>query len=479
MDFVSHFNMQDTALIGDDTEAILTARTTTRMPVQGRDSIHVMASPHYTLTATAMQDVNKLTDLQLAVQSLTSNAVTPAVASSVQLKSFDAVGKLGWTKNFANVPLQQQASSFSVGNLQFSDALANQPVKVKMLLPYNGGLSMETIYGETVVRLRPDLAVEKLVVPATAAMCQVVNIIATIRELNGDLGATANAYLYDGDQIIDYAAVWIEPQGSADVVFARIFEGEGTHALKVVVEDVAPGDYDPANNGALTSVAIGGFAPVQYSVSYSRQSFEYQAESQDPYYSSFIRQSGSYESLNAGFSITPYLKFPFQDVVIQMTADGVVGENIQLGAVSADYESSDAGYYYGYASRDLGNGTYIYFTSSNSGCCSCPTGLYAQLHRSSSDIVYHSVFHDFYWGTTDTYDNVEQYGTLLNAASSLEIRFTLQHAEGTFGGTTGSMPVTELPYYYEWNDVWPDYGFSRGYDQRDEYWVSGGGTLTP
>ena len=143
MDMVLHFNVQDTELIGDDTEAFLTARTTTRIPARGRDSIQVIASPHYKLTATAMQDVNKQTNLELEVRSLTSSAITPAVASSVQLKSLNAVGKLGWTRNFADVLLQQQSPSFSVGNLQFNDALAHQPLKVKMLLPYSGNQSTE------------------------------------------------------------------------------------------------------------------------------------------------------------------------------------------------------------------------------------------------------------------------------------------------------------------------------------------------
>ena len=74
---------------------------------------------------------------------------------------------------------------------------------------------------------------------------------------------------------------------------------------------------------------------------------------------------------------------------------------------------------------------------------------------------------------------MDQYGTILNAASSWEIRFSLQHEEGTFGGTTGPMPVYESPYDYEWNDVWPDYGFSRGYSRGAYYYGSGAGTLTP
>jgi hypothetical protein len=98
-DLLLHFNIQDTGLLGDDRQAVLTARTLAHRPASGRDTIQVIDSPHYSLTAKALQDVKKVTDLELVVQPLKSGAITPAIASKLQLKSFDIVGQLRWTKN--------------------------------------------------------------------------------------------------------------------------------------------------------------------------------------------------------------------------------------------------------------------------------------------------------------------------------------------------------------------------------------------
>jgi hypothetical protein len=477
-DLVLQFNVQDTELLGDDTGAVLTARTTSGMPARGYDGIKVIACPHYSLTATALQDVNKLTDLELVVHSQTSGAITPAMASQVQLKSFDAVGKLHWTKTFQNVALQQRAQNQSVGNVQSNDAVPHQPVKVKMQVPYSGGTNTEVIYGATVVLLRPDLAVENLIVPAVAEPCQVVNIMATIRELNGDLGASAYAWLYDGDQVVDTSWLWVGPRGSADVVFSRVFAQGGTHALKVVVGEVAPGEYDPSNNSAPASIEIGPrpFSPVGFNTYYDRLTREYQSEYQNSYYSSLYHESVNNERLNADFFLSPNLKFPFQDVTIQVAADGNQVGNYQLGSLDADYVYDSGDYYDGYAYRELGNDFTLYLRSYSYGGCS--GAVQAQLYHSAEDYVYHSEFHDFYWGTTYNYDYENHYGSYLNAASSFEVRFVLKHDAGTFGGTTGSNPIYTYPFNYEWDYEYFD-GFQRGYSRGEEFFGSNSGSLTP
>ncbi len=484
LDLVLHFVVQDTELICDDTAAVMTAQTLSRFPAQGRDTIQVVGCPHYSLTATALLDVNKVADLELVVQSLKNDAITPAVASQVQLKSFDAVGKLRWTKNIPSVPLQQWSSSYSQGNVQASDALPHQPIKVKALVPDSTGKNTEVLYTETVVKLRPDLAVENILLPTSAEACQVVNVVATIRELNGDMGASALAYLYDGDQAVDAAWVWIEPRGSADVVFSRVFGQSGPHTLKVVVSDVSPGDYDASNNiSATANIEIGQrpISPVSYYAGYNRRTFETQSESQNPYYSFLYRESGKTESLYASFFLTPFLKFPFQDVTIQLSADGVVKENYQLGPIDADYVYSDGGNYYeGTAFRQLGNVStnYLYLRAYSYGG-GCSDAVTADIYRSAADTVYHSEFHDYYWGTSIVDDHVNQSGTFLDAASSLEIGFVLRHDAGVFGGTTGPIPVYGYPFNYEWNYEYPDWGFDRGYNRGEEFFGYGYGELTP
>jgi len=481
MDLILQFVVQDTGLLCDDTEARLTARTTSGCPAQGRDPIEVIDCPHYSLTTTAMQDVNLLTDMDLKVQPLLNGNTTPAIASEIQLKSFDALGQLRWTKNLQNVALQQLAPNLSLGHLQFNDALPHQPVKVKMQVPDSTGKNTEILYAQAVVLLRPDLAVENLHVPPGAEPCQVVNIMATVRELNGDLGAFTTVYLYDGDQWVDTAwYVWIPPRGSADVVFSHVFGQSGTRAFKVVAGDVTPGDYNPTNNTATGSIEIGPrpFSPVSFYANYDRQLYEHQEEYQDPYYTSLYHENVTNESLYAGFSLTPNLPFPFQMVAIQLSADGVVRENYQLSPLDADYLYSNGGDYYDAAVyRQLGDGITLYLRSYSYGGCS--DAVYAELYRSAANTVYHSEWHDYYWDTTGSYDGANKYGTFLNAASSLEIQFVLAHAAGVFGGGTGPIPIYQYPIDSQWDYEWPDYGFQRGYYRGEAFSGYSSGTLTP
>ncbi len=478
-DLLLHFNVQDTELLCDDTAAVLTARTTSRNPASGRDSIKVIDCPHYSLTATALQDINKVTDLELVVRSLKNDAITPAMASQIQLKSLDAVGKLHWTKNFQNVPLVQLESNHSVGNVQVNDVLRHQPLKVKMQVPYSGGTNTEVIYGATMVLLRPDLVVENLRVPPSATGCEVVNIMATIRELNGDVGATTTVYLYDGDQWVDtVSSIPIPPNGTVDVVFSHHFEELGSRTLTVIAGDVTPGDFDLTNNTATGSIEIAEqpFSPVYYDAYYSRDNYEYQYEYQDPYSTTLYHEKGKQESLSTYFSLTPMLEFPLQKLTVQLSADGDPREDYQLNALQADYFDSGTEYYYGAVSRQLADGVYLYVQSYRSGCYSSTS---ASFYKSAADSIYHSEWYNYYWDTGGTEDGSNEYGQFLNAISSFEIRLVMEHAAGVFGGTTGPIPVSRDPFDYQWDNVWADYGFSRGFQRGESFYGSSSGNLTP
>lgn len=76
----------------------------------------------------------------------------------------------------------------------------------------------------------------------------------------------------------------------------------------------------------------------------------------------------------------------------------------------------------------------------------CSDAVVAEIYRSAADIVYHSEYHDFYWGTSDVQDFVNQFGTFLDAASSYEIQFTLEHDAGVFGGAIGPIPIFSYPF---------------------------------
>jgi hypothetical protein len=49
--------------------------------------------------------------------------------------------------------------------------------------------------------------------------------------------------------------IWVDAGDSVSCAFTHTFAG-GTHQARVDVGDVNPGDWDPANNSAVTSIAI-------------------------------------------------------------------------------------------------------------------------------------------------------------------------------------------------------------------------------
>ena len=203
---------------------------------------------------------------------------------------------------------------------------------------------------------------------------------------------------------------------------------------------------------------------------------EYQQEYQNSFFSSLTHESWKSDTLIADFFLSPILKFPFQDVTVQVATDGGQPQNYQLGSLDADYVYSDGGNYYdGYAYRQLGDRYSFYLRSYSYGGCS--DAVQAQLYHSAGDYVYHSESHDFYWGTYN-YDYEYHNGTHLDAASSFEIRFVLKHDAGTFGGTTGSIPIYSWPFNYEGDYEFPD-GFYRYYDRGENFHGTSAGTLTP
>ncbi len=112
-----------------------------------------------------------------------------------------------------------------------------------------------TVY-ET-VKLRPDLAVQDLTFPITAIVQQVVNIRASISELNGDAGATITCVLaIDGTNLDQANTVYVDAGGGVTCEFSHTFSTAGTHSIQVTAANPVPGDWDLSNNTAAASITI-------------------------------------------------------------------------------------------------------------------------------------------------------------------------------------------------------------------------------
>jgi hypothetical protein len=94
--------------------------------------------------------------------------------------------------------------------------------------------------------------------------------------------------------------------------------------------------------------------------------------------------------------------------------------------------------------------------------------------------VYHSIYHDYYWGTTDDSGIVPvQYGELLNANTQIDVRFLVEDGSAVYGGTT-SVSLSSNPYDWTWNYEDPGSGYyERGSSHGIETSGWGQGEVTP
>jgi hypothetical protein len=101
----------------------------------------------------------------------------------------------------------------------------------------------------TDAHLRPDLTVTQIDVAPSVVLGASTVINATIRELNGDLGARANCVLrVNGTNVDSATGIWVDAAGTVSCSFLHTFAAAGTANIEVALTNVNPADYDDANN---------------------------------------------------------------------------------------------------------------------------------------------------------------------------------------------------------------------------------------
>ena len=219
-DLICTFNTQDTELVCNDTTAVLRAKDLLGYSLRGSDSVQLLLCPQFALSVTAMQDVNKLTDVYLTMNVLGNNLVPPLSAQHVQLKSVDPPGRLRWSTNYQQVPFTPTSTTSSVVAVQVGVAQRFEPLKAQVSVPSGQGNNLVVLRGEGRVLLRPDLEVTSVTARSPMFAGAILNISALISEMNGDVGTTATAYLMEGTTLLDEATgIQVGPRGSVTVVF--------------------------------------------------------------------------------------------------------------------------------------------------------------------------------------------------------------------------------------------------------------------
>jgi hypothetical protein len=464
-DLVCQFEIQEIGLICGDTSAILTAYTRAGVPIKGSDSVNIAKCTPYALSLQALQDVNKVTDLYLNVNVIAAGFTAPALAQNLQLKSFDIFSKLRWTKNLNNLGLVVGPGNVSSVKLQYSDMEHGQKAKAKMSVKDSSG-RMQVLYQEARVLFRPDLALTDVTAPAQANVRHIVNVSATVRELKGDLGASANVYLLDGATVIDSVnGITVNALGEVTLVLAASFSQAGTHSLKLVIGNVTPGDYDSSNNEHSFNIEVvqPALQAASYCLSYSRSEGDYESVVDNPFWISVYRQRYANENLTESLNIPVEMRSPVGRISMQISADGVGYDSLEAFDTPLFVYYEDTCYRYSSGSAYLGNNAYVYIQTYKD--CFGLEQTYAYFQKYSDSYVYFSSYYDKVWGTLSESSFSGGSGTFLNAASSVETRFLVESGEGAFGGqgVINQLFVSPFDSVWDYFDFDTHYtGFSRG-----------------
>lgn len=416
----------------------------------------------YTLSATAMLDATGKTDVALSVNVVDARFSAPTLASHIQLKSFDTAGNLRWTKNSKDVALTP-AGNVATVTQPFTDLLRAQPFNAFVQVQTAQTVNKENLEVAVAVKLRPDVTVDSITSPARIVVNQVVNFAALVRELNGDLGASARVQLRENGNVIDTVpTVAVSGRGSASAVFSALFTTPGTRTLTVTADDVNPGDYDLSNNTrSVTIEVVNDLQPAFFRASFwSYRDRDYFYEYSHWWGYGQQRIQGSEENVWMELRGLP-ISSTLEKVTADFGADGALNPALHFELTNLSVHD---GYYYGQSYQlDAQTNLYTYVDPNNY----YGTGRVVQVSRYAGDAVHYSQWHDYYWGGTSSSTTVRT-GLQLRPNATFNGRLVVT-INGTQHGGGVSVPLTLTPYNHTWNDY--DYyngGYYRGHDSHTQ-----------
>jgi hypothetical protein len=204
-----------------------------------------------TLAARLLLAKDGTTDVEVTTGELDTPATPPGSLSRVQLKAFDAAGETIFTQNVT------PATVSGYWKQTFSGFAVAQPFQIQGNIRAIDGRRTDVVVVTASVQKRPDLSVRDLSVPARVSPGVPAQIVATIAELNGQVGARGDCVLYvDGVEVDRANGIWVDSGDSVSCAFAHTFESVGSPLLKVAVSNVQPGDWDVANNTASATLQV-------------------------------------------------------------------------------------------------------------------------------------------------------------------------------------------------------------------------------
>ena len=210
-------------------------------PARGR-------SGNATLTARGLLGANGMTTLDVSTGEI--GAPSSASLKKIQIKLFASNGSLQSTQNY-------NGGTSPNYQLTIPGRVRGSNIGVQANIIGLDGSRTDVVTVTESVKLRPDLAVDRITNPDHAQIGIPVDITALVSERNGDVGANADCVLSaDGVEIDRAHHIWIDANRSVSCMFRPIFSTVGQKYLTVSLVSVDPGDYDASNNSATATVEI-------------------------------------------------------------------------------------------------------------------------------------------------------------------------------------------------------------------------------
>lgn len=170
--------------------------------------------------------------------------------TNVQVKLLDDEGEAIWSR-------AHQSPDTSMASYALPGAGAGTAVRVQGTIQEIGSARTGVVSLTEIVRRRPDLAVTALMLPERTRLRAPTLVEAVVEERNGEMGAEATCAAYvDGTRQDWMPWIWVDAGGAVTCAFAVVFREPGTRTVRVVVEDVNPGDWDQSNNAMEGTVEV-------------------------------------------------------------------------------------------------------------------------------------------------------------------------------------------------------------------------------
>jgi hypothetical protein len=312
--------------------------------------------------------------------------------------------------------------------------------------------------------LRPDITVASVAGIAQAVPHSEVTFVATVSELNGDVGARSNCVLsIDGTAIDQADGIWVDAGGTVSCMFSVAFDAPGAYAVAVSAAGINPGDWDTSNNSAFTSITIvRPGVPLQLG---------YMSASQIDHQDGTERWNSVYDLSQSEVQTDKHSEVYFagtsnelaagglQVLDVTLSADGVVNHTASLTRTStSDYDDGWSWSHCEQHSFDYWDGTH--HVSSGDLASTCTYGdswgqsTYYRYQRLSGQATYYGIYSQYggsfsYNGTT-TYGSGADYGW----TPGTNVRLQLNFVDAAGAGHTADRTVTleaYPPYNYDYS----------------------------